>query len=364
LNYLVLTTIVCLSLGSMSAASPDLEILVPDSRVCVNHGHVMIVGKTEATIVDIILDAASYASIPVIDSFFHKQVEFGYGLHEIKIIPVYSGISTSITDTATIEVIYAPKVNFEFKTLYPDYWFHIRELDPVCLDCHDVNYADLDKVEGTESCLSCHVSLRDNFIKHTKGEDETCFLCHDLGADLVAVIDEQTESKNPCFKCHQDKIKSFDQEYVHGPVAGGSCLICHASHGSDNEHLLNLPEDMLCFECHSDVEKQVKALVVHQPFIEGKCGECHDPHSTNNEWILKVKSEAVCLSCHDPEGDLKEHEHPFAVKPKRKLQNHLELTSDGRLECLTCHNAHSSDQTHMVKSDSNLICLGCHMDLL
>lgn len=348
----------------MSEASGDLEILVPESRVCVSHGHITIIGKTDAAIVDIILDATSYASIPVIEGFFHKQIDFGYGLHEIKLIPVYSGISLSITDTATVEVIYAPKVNFEFKTLYPDYWYHRQEIDPVCLQCHEVNYADLDNAAGTRSCLNCHVSLRENFNKHTKGEDETCFLCHDLNSDLVAVFNASTTSENPCFKCHEDKIKSFDQEYVHGPVAGGSCIICHASHGSENEHMLNLPEDMLCFECHSDVEKQVNALVVHKPFLEGKCGGCHDPHSTNNEWILKQKSETVCMSCHDPEGDLKTHAHPFDVAPKRKLQDHLRLTSDGRLECLTCHNAHSSDQTHMVKSESHVICLGCHMDLL
>lgn len=364
MNYFVLTTIVCLSLGGIAEASGDLEILVPESRVCVSHGHITIIGKTDAAIVDIILDATSYASIPVIEGFFHKQIDFGYGLHEIKLIPVYSGISFSITDTVTVEVIYAPKVNFEFKTLYPDYWYHRQEIDPVCLQCHEVNYADLDKATGTRSCLNCHVSLRDNFNKHTEGEDETCFLCHDLDSDLVAVIDARTTSENPCFKCHQDKIKSFDQEYVHGPVAGGSCIICHASHGSENDHMLNLPEDMLCFECHSDVEKQVNAVVVHKPFLEGKCGGCHDPHSTNNEWILKQKSETVCMSCHDPEGDLKTHKHPFDVVPKRKLQDHLRLTSDGRLECLTCHYAHSSDQSHMVKSESNVICLGCHMDML
>ncbi len=364
LKHILLTIIISFNLLNFAEASELLEILAPNNRISINQNKIIIVGKTDAQIVDIFLNGKLYDNILVKDSFFHKQINFGYGLHEIKLIPAYSGKSSSETKYSIVEVMYAPLIERKYKRLYPNYSFHSQEVDQSCLACHEIDFANLNKVDDSKTCTSCHISLKDNFDKHTKADDKTCFLCHELSSNLKAVVDEQTQSKNPCFKCHEDKIKSFDKEYVHGPIAGGSCLICHSHHGSENEHILNLPEDMLCFECHEDVEKQVNATVVHKPFIEGNCGGCHDPHSTNNEWILKADSEIICLSCHKVEGDLKDHSHPFNVAPKKELSSNLQLSQEGKLECLTCHNPHSSKQPFMLKSDNNLICLGCHMDLL
>lgn len=364
LKNLTITIFICFNLINLSAVSKVLDILVPNDRVSINQNKIIIIGKTDAQIVDFFLNGKLYDNILVVDSFFHKQIDFGYGLHEIKIIPVYSGKPDSNTVFPTVEVMYAPLIERKYKRLYPDYSFHSQEVSPICLKCHEVDFENFNEVDDSKTCMSCHISLRDTFNKHTKAENKTCFLCHELSSNLKAIVDEQTQSKNPCYKCHEDKMKSFKQEYVHGPIAGGSCLICHAHHGSEYEHILNLPEDRLCFECHEDVEKQVNATVVHKPFIEGKCGGCHDPHSTNNEWVLKASSEMICLSCHAIEGDLREHNHPFNVTPKKELQNNLELTSDGKLECLTCHNPHSSKQPYMLKTDKNIICLGCHLDLL
>jgi predicted CXXCH cytochrome family protein len=105
-------------------------------------------------------------------------------------------------------------------------------------------------------------------------------------------------------------------------------------------------------------------LVVHKPFIDGQCGGCHDPHATNNEWVLKKSSEEICLNCHKPDTDLLNHRHPYNTKPKKKLASDLKLTPDGLLECLSCHNPHSSKQPHMLKTEMDAICIGCHMDLL
>ena len=366
MKYLALTIIFFFSLFDLTEASNSLEVFVPDDRVSVNKNNIMLVGRTDAKIVDIFLNGKVFDNIIVKDGFFHKQIDFGYGLHEVKIIPAYSGQSSSETDFSTVEIMYAPFIDRKYKRLYPDYSYHSREVNPVCLNCHELNYESLNEVDDTKTCLGCHIALKDTFNKHTKGDNKTCFMCHELGSSLIAIIDEQNKFKNPCYKCHDDKIKTFDQEYVHGPIAGGSCMICHSMHGSKYAHNLNSPEDMLCFECHEDVEEQVNVLVVHKPFIDGNCGGCHDPHSTNNEWILKKSSEEICLSCHDPEDDLKNHNHPFNVEPKKKksLDNDLILTSDGKLECLTCHNPHSSKKPYMLKTDDNAICVGCHSDIL
>lgn len=377
-KYFILTIIVFLNLVNITKASDSsdssnsldfsnsLEIFAPDKRVCTNKNNMMIVGKTDAKIVDIFLNGKLIDNKLVVDGFFHHQIEFGYGLHEVKIIPVYSEKSNSDTDFSTIEIMYAPMIDRKYKRLYPDYSYHSNEVDPVCLTCHKLNFANLNEVDDSNTCLDCHISLKESFSKHTQGNNKTCLMCHQLSSNLKAIIDEQNKEKNPCYKCHDDKIKSFDREYVHGPIAGGSCMICHSMHGSKNEHHLNFPESMLCFECHDDVEEQINLLTVHKPFMEGNCVGCHDPHSTNNEWILKKSSEEICLACHDPKSDLKDHKHPFNVEPKKKkvLNDNLILTSDGKLECLTCHNPHSSRRPFMLKTNKDATCLGCHNDLL
>ncbi len=102
--------------------------------------------------------------------------------------------------------------------------------------------------------------------------------------------------------------------------------------------------------------------IQHKPFLKGKCGQCHDPHSTNHKWVLVKNSQEICVPCHMPDGELKYHNHPFNVKPKRRLLSPLELTDSGQLECLSCHNPHATETKHLLRTSQGHSCLGCHPD--
>ena len=163
---------------------------------------------------------------------------------------------------------------------------------------------------------------------------------------------------NPCYGCHDDKIGEFAQDYVHGPVAGGACTICHDPHGSDFAHTLNQPAGMLCLSCH-DMDPTLYE-VEHQPVVNGQCVDCHDPHATMNRWVLVRSSEDLCFPCHGNGGELAEHQHPYNVKPKLRLEVRLKLTPEGRLECLSCHEAHGGSKRAMLRSPTKDLCVGCH----
>lgn len=354
--------ILLLNLAVAAQASELIEILAPDKRISVKTDNIHIIGKTGAPIVDVFLNGKFIDNTKVKDSLFHKHISYGYGLHEVKFVPIFSGKLESETEFVTVEIMYAPKIDRKYKRLYPDYIFHNQNHRQECLTCHKCDCDDLNDIDDEATCLECHSSLTSSFSKHIETENQLCIICHELGTDLKQLLSANRSSNNPCLKCHKDKIKSFDQKYVHGPVAGGSCTACHDQHGSPYEKDLRAPINVLCISCHTDVESQMNDLVVHKPFIDGQCNGCHDPHSTNNEWVLKKSSEEICLNCHKPKSTLKNHKHPFNVKPKNKLMANLELTAEGRLECLSCHNPHSSKRRFMLKSETDTICVGCHKD--
>jgi predicted CXXCH cytochrome family protein len=187
----------------------------------------------------------------------------------------------------------------------------------------------------------------------------SCSDCHLVNEDLTVSRPRTHSDANPCYGCHQSKIGEFDQDYVHGPVAGGACTICHDPHGSDFADTLNQPAVLLCLSCHED-QVPGRFEVEHQPFTNGQCVDCHDPHSTMNRWVLVRSSEQLCFPCHGADGEIASHQHPYNVKPRRKLEVALQLTPSGRLECLSCHEAHGGSQRAMLRSPTADLCVGCH----
>lgn len=314
--------------------------------------------------IEVRLNGSKFLQVIVKDSIFHEQVSFGYGINEIYIRPVFSGMEDSMIQGKTIEVMYSPAIDRHYSSLYPPYTFHDETPKKLCMRCHKGGNSDDMEESGTQSCLICHQNLKEKFRKHTKFEDASCLICHDLNQDLSASSGEFRLSSNLCFKCHEDKIGRFGQEYVHGPVAGGNCTICHSPHGSLYENNLNSPSQILCYSCHDTVEDQLEKKVVHKPFEMGWCVECHDPHSTNNKWVLIKSSETLCLKCHQEQGTLEIHKHPYNVQPKDKKKVTLQLTRDGKLECISCHNPHSTMVPHLLKTNQEFTCIGCHTDLL
>lgn len=357
-------TILFLSLAPLLAtAASDLNILTPPRYASTHHNQLTVVGTTSASIVEVYLNGRKFGDYSVQDTFFHVPLTFGYGLNEISITPVYSGIVETAANSVHLEILCGPESVGHLHRIYPELTFHGQEIEADCQGCHI--RIDTEQAQGKEGsyCASCHGRLGHESGMASKMADKDCALCHTTDGDSNSerIIRKPTHQK--CYSCHPDKIKSFNQEYVHGPVAGGSCTVCHDPHGSTFESSLKNAKEILCFSCHKFTKEFKNLPVQHPPFATGKCVRCHDPHSTANKWILVKSSEIVCLECHDPEGDGMEfHNHPYNVKPKKPLTRNLELSQKGRLECLSCHNPHATDSEHLLRITQKFTCMGCHED--
>lgn len=355
LTLLILTTLF------QGASTTDVEILTPPPYTSVTADHFHIIGTSKAPLVEVFLNDLKYGDIRVVDSLFHTRVDFGYGLNIIEIRPIFSGQNDSLSRSVVLEVLSGPKISKRLKKLYPKYSFHNSgEKTEMCDNCHSDLPTNGHRYKGASECLSCHPKFASRELLHGTMENEQCATCHTVGLEQGggSVV-------SPCYTCHPEYKDMFNREYIHGPVAGESCGICHDPHGSENPKGLVKPIEVLCYSCHEFSRELKNRPIQHPPFETGKCTKCHDPHSTNNRWVLIKRSETVCFQCHDPnEEPLKNHIHPYDVKPKRKWKTSLELSDQGKLECLTCHNPHASFSGHLLRSEQSNSCLGCHQEKL
>ena len=172
--------------------------------------------------------------------------------------------------------------------------------------------------------------IKERFVSHTVKDRKICTNCHRIDAELKKQPQTNYSDFNPCYLCHKDKIGKFAQDYIHGPVAGGTCTVCHNPHGSKFDKNLRSPVPVLCMFCHTSVGGS-EAPVQHQPFKDGRCVACHDPHATGNRWVLVSKSSELCFNCHGKDGKMDGHSHPFDRKPKLEMETSLALTQNGKL---------------------------------
>jgi predicted CXXCH cytochrome family protein len=63
-----------------------------------------------------------------------------------------------------------------------------------------------------------------------------------------------------------------------------------------------------------------------------------------------------CRRCHKPQ---EQAEHPIDTRPSKKHADDLPL-ADGVMTCATCHNAHGSNNTYLLKKKESKLCDSCH----
>jgi predicted CXXCH cytochrome family protein len=343
---------------------PDfVEVVTPPPRVSVSVDNLHIVGRSSAAAIGVVLNEKDQGVVVVKDSVFHYHLDYGYGLNEVALIPLSADSQVVIGDTSLLEILFSPKISRRFRRIYPALQFHGVVDQEMCLECHRGATDSLGTTSDEDVCLDCHQDLVRQFSRHTEADDRTCVGCHPVEHGVTEGTAADAE-ENPCFRCHQDKIGEYAQEFIHGPVAGGGCVICHNPHGSQYDKNLHSPQVILCFSCHEDLDSELNREFVHEPFAEGNCVGCHDPHSTANKWVLIKTTEEVCINCHEELGTLKDHGHPYNVVPKNPLRVDLELTDRGVLECLSCHYAHASQAAHLLKIPGRFNCAACHDDKL
>jgi predicted CXXCH cytochrome family protein len=336
----------CLLQTSATRTVAMVEILTPPEHTCTDMDHLYIVGRTDAPIVEIHVNGDLVQSVPAKDSVFHALLWFGYGLNEITVASVPVDPEGGPGDDETVEVLIGPRIDDKYEYLFTPYKFHNSAAKEDCIGCHRWESDDQAPVDDAELCYQCHRVIRERFKNHIPDNSRACIDCHRLRNDLTVVSFGVPADLNPCYRCHEDKIGAYAQEYIHGPVAGGSCTVCHDPHGSVFENSLVSPVAVLCPSCHTQIGAKHQATE-HPPFANGRCTVCHDPHSTNNRWVLVQKSQELCMNCHRRIGTLKIHDHPYNVEPKRRLAKPLKLTTKGKLECLSCHEPHQANTEHL-----------------
>jgi predicted CXXCH cytochrome family protein len=291
--------------------------------------------------------------------------------------------------------------------------FHLTKSSPgLCLDCHDVKGADLQKAHQNQpfekaDCLTCHdphqsaaPKLMVKFM-HPPFADKQCEVCHAPAKDGKVVL-AQTDAKALCVTCHDDKAKLIDSSKVPHPGAAGDCTDCHSPHASRQPGLPKTNAVEICLGCHSDIADLAKKPVHHQPaFVQG-CGTCHTPHGGENDHLLRAKGNALCLECHGADaapqkleaahvltifnGQVKLPEdyyqknrvailplrfglgHPVEGHPVSDVMNPADITKvKTRLTCLSCHQPHASAQAGLLVKDQQnnmAFCDTCHKNRL
>jgi predicted CXXCH cytochrome family protein len=122
------------------------------------------------------------------------------------------------------------------------------------------------------------------YRSHGMVNRKDCFVCHERGVRSYAVTGTDAAL---CGKCHD---KFTPERYVHGPVAVGSCTVCHDPHGQTNPGFLVASGEALCFRCHTEADA-LKHLVSTEgggAFLREKgCTYCHDPHQADRRYLLR-----------------------------------------------------------------------------
>ncbi len=286
--------------------------------------------------------------------------------------------------------------------------FHLTKDAPaLCIDCHDVKDANLVKAHqgqpfATADCLTCHDPHQSAAPKlmakftHPPFADRQCEVCH-APAKNGKVVLTQADVKSLCVTCHSDKAEQIEKAKVQHPGAAGDCTDCHNPHASNSPGLPKSGPVEICLGCHSDQAAQGKKAHAHQPAFEQGCAICHEPHGNDNEHLLRAKApNPLCLECHGPNarpqklesehlvaifgGKVKLPENYFAKVPILPLEYGLGHPVERHpvsdlvdprdqnkvvvaLNCLTCHQPHSSAQPDLLVKDqvNNMdFCHTCH----
>jgi predicted CXXCH cytochrome family protein len=234
-------------------------------------------------------------------------------------------------------------------------------------------------------------------FQHPPFADKSCELCHAPAKDGKVVL-TQTDVKALCVTCHDDKAKQIESAKVQHLGAAGDCTDCHNPHASAQPGLPKTDAVSICLGCHSEIAELGKKAHPHQPVFEQGCATCHEPHGGDNAKLLRAaNSNALCLECHGPDAKPEKKEnsdvatifggkvrlpedyfrkvvrlplkygigHPVDRHPVADLSDPSQRKIKTPINCLACHQPHSSSQPDLLVKDqvNNMaFCATCHED--
>jgi len=139
---------------------------------------------------------------------------------------------------------------------------------------------------------------------------------YDALAEEEALKKQKANSKNQVYG------------YKHRPFAEKKCKGCH---DFTKPNRLITEKSELCFVCHKNF---IKGNFVHGPVAVGDCLACHLPHESKNPALLQESRSEICGKCH---------------REKRLAAQMHEQVIDHRMDCVDCHDPHSSGAQYFLK---------------
>jgi predicted CXXCH cytochrome family protein len=189
------------------------------------------------------------------------------------------------------------------------------------------------------SCVTCHTAVTTHTVVHPNATD--CATCH-----VPVKRDAHEFSEKKCVTCHQ--MAKPQDKFVHGPVAAGECLACHAPHGTEEPQLVRVFGPELCERCHVDMKATLaEKRFTHDP-VKEDCATCHNPHASPSKYQIRTDSADQCLQCHKT----------LRKQLVTSRVQHEAVTMDR--QCINCHDPHSSDFGKQLKATTAELCLSCH----
>lgn len=290
-----------------------------------------------------------------------------------------------------------------------EFRYHLTKATPqLCIDCHDAKDESLQKAHDGQpfaraDCVQCHDPHQSNRPKlmqafvHTPfdGGKSSCSTCHQAPKDGKVVL-IQASPKELCVSCHTDKPEQIEKAKVPHPGAAGDCTDCHNPHAGKSPGFAKPDGVNVCLGCHAEQAEQGKKAHQHQPVFDQGCATCHEPHGGDNPKLLRAKNgNALCLECHGPEAKPEKLEdahvvaifdkkvklpedyfnkvirlplkygvgHPVDRHPVADLSDPSQRKIKKSVNCLACHQPHSSAQPDLlVKDQTNnmAFCATCH----
>ena len=171
--------------------------------------------------------------------------------------------------------------------------------DLACTSCHAIHENSrrvLDRTSQAGVCYQCHKDVRAQSFRlsaHPIRDGKiACSDCHNPHGSVAVGALQEADINTTCYRCHAEKRGPFLWE--HYPVTE-DCTLCHQSHGSNHENLLNRQRPQLCQQCHQDIRTMGRRHIrrffefdnpdpARGRFVVGEsCSNCHSKvHGSNH----------------------------------------------------------------------------------
>ena len=332
-----------------------LQLYLPINFSKTQQDSVYVVGKAKpGTRVSLSLNGGSRLTSTVMRDLFYIRTPLSLGSNYIE-VTVADPLGGKVNQGVVL--FRDPKMGDGIASPFPFYRFHNEKNEAPCRKCHEMNPPEQGSqgfAAATQFCLGCHKELTGMRVVHGPITIGGCAPCHQFSSrpNRYEVL---AQGQELCFKCHEEKRKDLIKSFLHGPMSGGLCTICHSPHGSSEKHQLRRYVGDLCVLCHEGLKTVSFRKVVHKPVNDGACSACHESHSSErNDNFVKKPGNDLCLSCHKTLNRTT-HNHPYGVPPKQERM--IKLDKEGKLVCISCHEAHAGDEPKLLVKGG---CAKCH----